>query len=83
MLDVHQRERSPFMNDAEVADTKAGFALSRVLSGTPSEVFAHFTEPALFSRWLIVEGFATPASRVRLDPGPGDQRGDCARRGWP
>jgi uncharacterized protein YndB with AHSA1/START domain len=27
--------------------------------------------PALFSRWFIVEGFTTPASRVNLDPRPG------------
>jgi uncharacterized protein YndB with AHSA1/START domain len=59
------------MKDAEDTDTNAGFTLSRVLSATPSEVFAHFTEPALFSRWFIVEGFATPASRVNLDPRPG------------
>src|SRR4030095_12458889 len=57
----------------DVADTNAstGFALSRVLPGTPAEVFDHFTNPALFSRWFIVEGFATPASRVNLDPRPG------------
>jgi uncharacterized protein YndB with AHSA1/START domain len=56
-----------------VADTNAstGFALSRVLPGTPAEVFDHFTNPALFSRWFIVEGFTTPASRVNLDPRPG------------
>jgi hypothetical protein len=35
----------------DVADTNAstGFALSRVLPGTPAEVFDHFTNPALFS----------------------------------
>jgi uncharacterized protein YndB with AHSA1/START domain len=59
------------LKDAEATDSNAGFTLSRVLSGTPSEVFAHFTEPALFSRWFIVEGFATPAARVNLDPRPG------------
>jgi uncharacterized protein YndB with AHSA1/START domain len=51
--------------------TETGFSLSRVLPGTPAEVFAHFTEPALFSRWFIVNGFTTPASRVNLDPTPG------------
>lgn len=57
----------------DVADTNTstGFALSRVLPGTPAEVFAHFTDPVLFSRWFIVEGFTTPASRVNLDPRPG------------
>ena len=57
----------------DVADTNTstGFALSRVLPGTPAEVFAHFTDPVLFSRWFIVEGFTTPASRVNLDPWPG------------
>jgi dihydrofolate reductase/uncharacterized protein YndB with AHSA1/START domain len=63
------REREP-----EVAnlnwDTSTGFTLSRVLPGTPAEVFAHFTEPALFSRWFVVEGFTTPASRISLDPKP-------------
>jgi len=57
--------------DVAGANTNTGFALSRVLPGTPAEVFAHFTDPALFSRWFIVEGFATPASRVNLDPRPG------------
>jgi uncharacterized protein YndB with AHSA1/START domain len=57
--------------DVADTDTSAGFALSRVLPGTPAEVFAHFTDPALFSRWFIVAGFTTPASRVNLDPRPG------------
>ena len=52
-------------------DTATGFSISRVLSGRPSEVFAHFTEPALLSRWFVVEGFTTPASRVSLDPRSG------------
>jgi len=54
-----------------VTDDATGFTLTRVLPGTPSEVFAHFTEPALFSRWFVVEGFTTPASQVGLDPRPG------------
>ena len=33
-------------------------------------MFAHFTEPALFSRWFVVEGYTTPASRISLDPRP-------------
>jgi uncharacterized protein YndB with AHSA1/START domain len=57
--------------DVADTDTSTGFALSRVLPGPPAEVFAHFTDPALFSRWFIVEGFTTPASRVNLDPRPG------------
>jgi uncharacterized protein YndB with AHSA1/START domain len=59
------------MKDGDHPDPTTGFTLSRVLAGTPAEVFAHFTEPALFSRWFIVEGFTTPASRVDLDPRPG------------
>jgi hypothetical protein len=58
------------MNAEEDGDTATGFTLSRVLSGTPAEVFAHFTEPALFSRWFVVEGYTTPASRISLDPTP-------------
>jgi uncharacterized protein YndB with AHSA1/START domain len=58
------------MNAEEDGDAATGFTLSRVLSGTPAEVFAHFTEPALFSRWFVVEGYTTPASRISLDPRP-------------
>jgi uncharacterized protein YndB with AHSA1/START domain len=58
------------MNAAEDTDSTTGFSLSRVLSGTPAEVFAHFTEPALFSRWFVVKGFTTPTSRISLDPRP-------------
>ena len=58
------------MNAEEDGDTATGFTLSRVFSGTPAEVFAHFTEPALFSRWFVVEGYTTPASRISLDPRP-------------
>jgi uncharacterized protein YndB with AHSA1/START domain len=56
--------------NAEEHGTATGFTLSRVLPGTPAEVFAHFTEPALFSRWFVVEGYTTPASRISLDPRP-------------
>jgi uncharacterized protein YndB with AHSA1/START domain/heme-degrading monooxygenase HmoA len=48
-----------------------GFSLSRVMSGSPPEVFAHFTEAELFANWFVVAGFTTPASRVDLDPRPG------------
>ena len=58
------------MNAEVDGDTATGFTLSRVLPGTPAEVFAHFTEPALFSRWFVVEGYTTPASRISLDPRP-------------
>jgi uncharacterized protein YndB with AHSA1/START domain len=59
------------MEAAEGTDSTTGFTVSRVLAGAPSEVFSHFTEPELFSRWFIVEGFTTPASRVNLDPWSG------------
>jgi uncharacterized protein YndB with AHSA1/START domain len=59
------------MQTGEEVDTATGFSQSRVLPGTPAEVFAHFTEPALFSHWFIVEGFTTPAARISLDPSPG------------
>ena len=51
--------------------TATGFSVSRVLSGGPREVFAHFIEPALFAHWFVVEGFSTPAARVNLDARPG------------
>jgi uncharacterized protein YndB with AHSA1/START domain/heme-degrading monooxygenase HmoA len=51
--------------------TATGFSVSRVLSGGPREVFAHFTEPALLSHWFVVEGFTTPSTRINLDPRPG------------
>jgi uncharacterized protein YndB with AHSA1/START domain len=59
------------MEAGEGTDSTTGFTVSRVLAGTPSEVFSHFTEPELFSRWFIVEGFTTPASRLNLDPRSG------------
>jgi uncharacterized protein YndB with AHSA1/START domain len=59
------------MTARENDETTTGFSVSRVLSGTPVEVFSHFTEPALFSNWFVVEGFSTPASRISLDPRPG------------
>ena len=59
------------MQTGEDVDSATGFSQSRVLSGTPAEVFAHFAEPALFSHWFIVEGFTTPAARISLDPSPG------------
>jgi uncharacterized protein YndB with AHSA1/START domain len=59
------------MQTGEDVDGATGFSQSRVLPGTPAEVFAHFTEPALFSHWFIVEGFTTPAARLSLDPSPG------------
>jgi uncharacterized protein YndB with AHSA1/START domain len=71
MLDVQHHWEELFMKAGEDADSGPGFTVSRVLSGTPAEVFAHFTDPALFSRWFIVGGFTTPASRVSLDPRPG------------
>lgn len=51
--------------------TATGFSVSRVLSGRPREVFAHFIEPALFAQWFVVEGFSTPAARISLDARPG------------
>jgi len=63
--------KEPSVKDGDDPNPTTGLTLSRVLAGTPAEVFAHFTEPALFSRWFIVEGFTTPASRVDLDPRPG------------
>lgn len=66
----HQSPRAaPAEGDRDAAAT--GFSLSRVMSGSPSEVFAHFTEPELFANWFVVAGFTTPASRVDLDPRPG------------
>ena len=59
------------MQTGEDVDSATGFSQSRVLPGTPAEVFAHFTEPALFSHWFIVDGFTTPAARISLDPSPG------------
>jgi uncharacterized protein YndB with AHSA1/START domain/heme-degrading monooxygenase HmoA len=51
--------------------TATGFSVSRVLSGPPREVFAHFIEPELFSHWFVVEGFSTPETRISLDARPG------------
>ncbi len=58
--------------DSDVAertsgDESAAFTLTRVLAGTRAEVFAYFTDPELFSRWFVVDGFTTPLAQVALD----------------
>lgn len=55
----------------EEREPPPGFTITRVLPGHPEAVFAHFVEPEPFSRWFVVEGFSTPASRVELDVRPG------------
>lgn len=52
-------------------DDPGGFVVTRVLTARRSAVFNHFTEPAAFSRWFVVDGFSTPADRIALDPAPG------------
>jgi uncharacterized protein YndB with AHSA1/START domain/heme-degrading monooxygenase HmoA len=47
------------------------FTLTRVYPAVPSVVFAHFTEPAPFCRWFVVDGHTTPPDRVTLDARPG------------
>jgi uncharacterized protein YndB with AHSA1/START domain len=61
------------MNIQNDGGTATGFTLTRVLSGTPSEVFAHFIEPELFSRWFIVEASPLPLRACTLTPGPAER----------
>lgn len=43
------------------------------MNGSAEDVFAHFTDADKFSRWFVVTGYRTPASRIALDPRPGGQ----------
>lgn len=49
----------------------AGFTATVTVPAPPDAVFAYFTEPALFAQWFVVDGYATPAEEIRLDPRPG------------
>jgi uncharacterized protein YndB with AHSA1/START domain len=48
-----------------------GFTVERILGAPPERVFAAFVEPAKLEHWFVVEGFTTPADRMRVDAQPG------------
>jgi uncharacterized protein YndB with AHSA1/START domain len=48
-----------------------GFTVERILAAPPERVFAAFVEPAKLEHWFVVEGFRTPAERMRADARPG------------
>lgn len=49
----------------------AGFTASVVVPAEPEDAFAYFVDPELFAVWFVVDGYATPADSIRLDPIPG------------
>jgi uncharacterized protein YndB with AHSA1/START domain len=47
------------------------FTIRRRLDAPPDRVFAAFIDPPRLEQWFVVEGFRTPAERIRSDPKPG------------
>jgi len=48
-----------------------GFTTSRNMGGTAERVYAAFVEPAKLEQWFVVDGYHTPADRMRVDAVPG------------
>lgn len=47
------------------------FTIRRHLDAPPDRVFAAFIDPPRLEQWFVVEGFRTPADRIRSVPKPG------------
>ena len=47
------------------------FTVERHLDAPPDRVFAAFIDPQRLERWFVVDGFSTPAERIRSTPTPG------------
>jgi uncharacterized protein YndB with AHSA1/START domain len=47
------------------------FTVRRHLDAPPDRVFAAFIDPPRLEHWFVVEGFRTPAERIRSIPRPG------------
>jgi uncharacterized protein YndB with AHSA1/START domain len=48
-----------------------GFTTGRRLPAPAARVYAAFVEPAKLEQWFVVEGFHTPADRMRVEARPG------------
>jgi uncharacterized protein YndB with AHSA1/START domain len=47
------------------------FTVRRRLDAPPDRIFAAFIDPPRLEQWFVVEGFQTPAERIRSTPKPG------------
>jgi uncharacterized protein YndB with AHSA1/START domain len=47
------------------------FTVERHLDAPPDRVFAAFIDPQRLEHWFVVDGFSTPAERIRSTPTPG------------
>ncbi|MDQ0895653.1 SRPBCC family protein [Agromyces ramosus] len=47
------------------------FTVRRHLDAPPDRVFAAFIDPSRLEQWFVVDGFQTPAERIRSTPQPG------------
>ena len=48
-----------------------GFTTGRRIPADAERVYAAFVEPAKLEQWFVVDGFHTPADRMRVDARPG------------
>jgi uncharacterized protein YndB with AHSA1/START domain len=55
------------MSEHTAYEDGGGFTVRRRLQGTPERVRAAFTEPERLEQWFVVEGYRTPAARMRVD----------------
>lgn len=48
-----------------------GFTTSRRIPADAEQVYAAFVDPEKLEHWFVVDGFRTPADRMRVDARPG------------
>ena len=53
------------------SDESPVFTIRRHLDAPPDRVFAAFIDPPRLEQWFVVDGFQTPAERLRSTPQPG------------
>ena len=56
---------------AMVPEDEPVFSVRRRLPAGPDRVFRAFVDPARLEQWFVVEGYRTPAERIRCNPVPG------------
>jgi uncharacterized protein YndB with AHSA1/START domain len=47
--------------------TGAGFTVRRRLPAPATRIYAAFVEPDKLAQWFVVDGYHTPADRIRAD----------------